>query len=181
MGNKAKFEYQFVFKCFIDLQPATVLTADNGLPTTHDDVAAENRVPQSDADWQEHSLVTLGTENIWQDHQLLQFKQQVNIWNMMSYRMWETKQQQQHPIPVYWNAWTVANHTSISCAALADNVFICPYPQVHCLEHKSFSVPSHTPFPIHTPNTTPKSTSKSSSEFIFMYYIRINIKNYLNK
>ncbi|KAL4104626.1 hypothetical protein QTP88_019920 [Uroleucon formosanum] len=92
-----------------DLQAATVMTADNVFSATvnhNDDVLpTENRVPSPDFDRFEYSLVQFRTENIWQDHQRLQFRQQVNTWNMMRYKMWK-RQQQQHLIPMYLNAWS---------------------------------------------------------------------------
>lgn len=51
-----------------------------------------------------HHEHPLRLENIWQDHQRLQFQEQVNTWNRMMYRYWKL-QQQQHLIPYYQNAW----------------------------------------------------------------------------
>ncbi|XP_060870823.1 homeobox protein Hox-B2a-like [Metopolophium dirhodum] len=145
------------------------MIADNVLfaTTTHDDDAllAENRVQQPDIDQLEHSLVPFRTDNIWQDHQRLQFLQQVNTWNMMSYKMWGM-QHQQHVIPMYGNAWGMANNMSlgVNCRAPTENVFLlCPCPHVHLLENQGFPFSLQTFTMTHTLSTTPKSSSKSSN------------------
>ncbi|CAI6372140.1 unnamed protein product [Macrosiphum euphorbiae] len=153
-----------------DLQSATEMTTDNVLfaTATHDGDAlpAENRVRQLDIDSLEHSLVPFHTEDIWQDHQRLQFLQQVNTWNMMSYKMWET-QQQQHLMPMYWNAGSMANHMplGVNCGAPTESVhLICPCPRVHLLENKGFNVSLHTFTTSHTLTTTPKSSNNKKQK-----------------
>ena len=76
--KEAKFKYICVLK-FFSVSPSH--------RRRNDTVQAEIRVPRSDADWFKHR------ENIWQDHQRLQFQHQINIWNTIRCSTWEMEQQ----------------------------------------------------------------------------------------